>query len=94
MCVIYLLEVLTLCAAHMWTVNLEAGMDQVVADELRVRGHVVNWPVEGHERYRFGRGQVISIGNWWDLTNEKKEKEERVLWAGSDPRADGCAEGY
>ena len=69
-------------------------MEQRVAEDLRGRGHVVNWPIEGHERAQFGRGQVISVGTWWDPTNERPEGSERVLWSGSDPRADGCALGY
>lgn len=70
-------------------------MNQGVAEELRMRGHVVHGPIEGHERALFGRGQVISLGTWWDPTSERPEgAAEKVLWAGSDPRADGCAVGY
>ncbi|KAI4898276.1 hypothetical protein NFI96_024410, partial [Prochilodus magdalenae] len=81
-------------AAQQWVLNLEEGVEQRVAEELRSRGHVVNWPVEGHDRAQFGRGQVISVGMWWHPSSGKPEGSERVLWAGSDPRADGCALGY
>uniref|UniRef100_A0A1A7WBY6 Gamma-glutamyltransferase YwrD n=1 Tax=Iconisemion striatum TaxID=60296 RepID=A0A1A7WBY6_9TELE len=74
-----------------WLVNLEEGIDQEVAVELRRRGHKVNWPVTGHERSQFGRGQIITVGDWW---NRSTSSPSRVLWAGSDPRADGCALGY
>ncbi|KAF7202756.1 glutathione hydrolase-like YwrD proenzyme isoform X1 [Nothobranchius furzeri] len=74
-----------------WLVNLEEGIDQEVAVELRRRGHQVNWPVTGHERCQFGRGQIITVGDWW---NRSAGSPSRVLWAGSDPRADGCAVGY
>lgn len=30
-----------------WLVNLEEGIDQEVAEDLRRRGHEVNWPVTG-----------------------------------------------
>ncbi|KAL7867411.1 hypothetical protein AOLI_G00152250 [Acnodon oligacanthus] len=81
-------------AAQQWHLNLEDGVEHRVAEDLRGRGHVVHWPIEGQERAQFGRGQVISVGAWWNPTNEKPEGSERVLWAGSDPRADGCALGY
>lgn len=77
-----------------WTVNLEEGIDQTVAEELRRRGHNVNWPITGHKRAKFGRGQIITVGNWWDPSVNQKDRPIRVLWAGSDPRADGCAQGY
>ncbi|XP_030647314.1 uncharacterized protein LOC115827570 isoform X2 [Chanos chanos] len=79
-------------AEKKWQLNLEAGVEQGVAEELRRRGHAVNWPVVGHQRAQFGRGQVISVGAWWETENP--ETARRVLWAGSDPRADGCAVGY
>ncbi|XP_073332462.1 transmembrane 4 L6 family member 1 isoform X2 [Pagrus major] len=31
-----------------WSVNLEEGVDQQVAEELRRRGHKVNWPITVH----------------------------------------------
>lgn len=33
--------------ANEWVVNLEEGIDQKVAEELRRRGHKVNWPITG-----------------------------------------------
>ena len=60
-------------------VALEAGIPPVVMTALAEMGHPVI-PVSGHERAVFGRGQVI----WRDA-------HSGVLWAGSDPRADGCA---
>nr|XP_020472718.1 uncharacterized protein LOC109969871 isoform X2 [Monopterus albus] len=77
-----------------WLVNLEEGVGQEVADELRQRGHKVNGPVTGHQRSQFGRGQIITVGDWWDPSASQVEHSTRVLWAGSDPRADGCAQGY
>lgn len=34
-------------AGDQWTVNLEEGIDRNVAEELRRRGHNVNWPITG-----------------------------------------------
>ncbi|KAM6922053.1 glutathione hydrolase-like YwrD proenzyme [Xenentodon cancila] len=75
-----------------WWVHLEEGIQAEVAEELRRRGHRVNWPVTGHERSQFGRGQIVTVGDWWNPSQAKCPS--RVLWAGSDPRADGCAQGY
>lgn len=77
-----------------WTVNLEEGIDENVAEELRRRGHRVNHPITGHMRSQFGRGQIITVGDWWNPSVNQKDHPMRVLWAGSDPRADGCAQGY
>ncbi|XP_034532850.1 glutathione hydrolase-like YwrD proenzyme [Notolabrus celidotus] len=77
-----------------WSVNLEEGIDQEVAEELRRRGHKVNWPITGHKRSQFGRGQIITVGDWWNLSVSQAHLPSRVLWAGSDPRGDGCAQGY
>lgn len=77
-----------------WAVNLEEGIDEDVAEELRRRGHHVNCPVSGHQRSQFGRGQVITVGDWWDPSANQTDRPIRVLWAGSDPRADGCAQGF
>ncbi|XP_008404483.1 putative gamma-glutamyltransferase YwrD isoform X1 [Poecilia reticulata] len=77
-----------------WLVNLEEGIDQEVAEELKRRGHRINWPVTGHQRAQFGRGQIITVGDWWSHSVPQTGSPPRVLWAGSDPRADGCAQGY
>lgn len=48
----------------------------------------------GHKRSQFGRGQIITVGDWWNPSVNQGDHSTRVLWAGSDPRADGCAQGY
>jgi len=63
-------------------IALEEGIAQVVINKLADMGHVVR-RVAGYERGLFGRGQVIL-----------REPDTGVLWAGSDPRADGCAMSY
>jgi len=60
-------------------VALEEGMPSDVITGLERMGHPI-YLVNGFERSRFGRGQVIL-----------REAETGVLSAGSDPRADGCA---
>ncbi|XP_031715615.1 uncharacterized protein LOC116390274 [Anarrhichthys ocellatus] len=77
-----------------WSVHLEEGVGQEVAEELRRRGHKVSWPITGHMRSQFGRGQIITVGDWWNPSVNQADHPSRVLWAGSDPRADGCAQGY
>ncbi|XP_037624750.1 glutathione hydrolase-like YwrD proenzyme isoform X1 [Sebastes umbrosus] len=77
-----------------WLVNLEEGVGQEVAEELRRRGHNVSWPITGHQRSVFGWGQIITVGDWWNPSVNQADHPSRVLWAGSDPRADGCAQGY
>ncbi|KAG7280763.1 hypothetical protein CRUP_037693 [Coryphaenoides rupestris] len=75
-------------------VHLEEGFGQEVSDELRRRGHQVLWPITGFKRSRFGRGQIITVDDWWNPSVRQAAHQTRVLWAGSDPRADGCAQGY
>lgn len=60
-------------------VALEEGIPVAVMSELAQRGHPV-YPVSGHARAIFGRGQII-----------RRDPHSGVLCAGSDPRADGCA---
>lgn len=62
-------------------VRLEEGIGAEAAAGLSSRGHAVSF-VSGHGRSLFGRGQVI------------RREADGVLWAGSDPRADGCAMGF
>ena len=61
------------------TVALEEGIPEQVMAALAVMGHPV-LPTAGYSRSVFGRGQVIL-----------RQAGDGVLWAGSDPRADGCA---
>ncbi|RPI79710.1 MAG: gamma-glutamyltransferase, partial [Chloroflexi bacterium] len=60
-------------------VALEAGIAPETIEELAERGHPVA-KVDGMERAIFGRGQIIY-----------RDNANGVLWAGSDPRADGLA---
>lgn len=60
-------------------VGLEEGLPPRTLQALEARGHPVRW-VQGHQRAQFGRGQIIL-----------REHGSEVLWAGSDPRADGTA---
>jgi gamma-glutamyltranspeptidase/glutathione hydrolase len=60
-------------------VALEEGIPFEVVSELALMGHPVI-PISGVARGMFGRGQII-----------QRDPENGVLWAGSDPRADGCA---
>ncbi len=60
-------------------VSLEEGIPPEVIARLAGMGHPVT-PVSGIERSLFGRGQII-----------RRDPASGVLWAGSDPRADGCA---
>jgi gamma-glutamyltranspeptidase/glutathione hydrolase len=60
-------------------VALEEGIPGRVVTNLAGRGHPVQ-KVRGWERAIFGRGQIIL-----------RDPVSRVLTAGSDPRADGCA---
>ncbi len=59
-------------------VLLEEGFSSQIRSKLSGMGHPVSL-VRGHERVVFGRGQVIL-----------RDPHTRVLWGGSDPRADGC----
>ncbi len=61
------------------SVALEEGIPSSSLNELSQMGHSV-YSVSGYEKALFGRGQIIL-----------RQPENGVLWAGSDPRADGCA---
>lgn len=63
-------------------IALEDGLPSSLYAELQAMGHPVS-AVSGLRRSSFGRGQVIL-----------RDAQTGVLWAGSDPRADGCAMGY
>ncbi|XP_041038969.1 glutathione hydrolase-like YwrD proenzyme isoform X2 [Carcharodon carcharias] len=78
-----------------WKLSLEEGISQSATQDLIARGHNVHWPVCGHDRSLFGRGQIITKGPWWESQRALvAEDSQKVLWAGSDPRADGCAIGF
>ncbi|MEX2162023.1 MAG: gamma-glutamyltransferase family protein [Anaerolineales bacterium] len=61
------------------SVAIEDGMPAATREALSALGHRVR-EVTGMERALFGRGQVILC-----------DRASGVLWAGSDPRADGLA---
>jgi gamma-glutamyltranspeptidase/glutathione hydrolase len=63
-------------------VALEEGISPLVMKKLAEMGHAVR-RVSGQERGIFGRGQIIL-----------RQPDTGVLWAGSDPRCDGCAMSY
>ena len=60
-------------------VALEDGIPEPVVHALQGMGHTIRM-ARGYERGVFGRGQIIL-----------KDEEHNSFWAGSDPRADGCA---
>jgi gamma-glutamyltranspeptidase/glutathione hydrolase len=59
-------------------VGIEDDISEATCAELAKLGHVVQ-RIGGWGRVQFGRGQII------------RRDPSRVLWGGSDPRADGCA---
>ncbi|XP_033117889.1 glutathione hydrolase-like YwrD proenzyme isoform X2 [Anneissia japonica] len=73
-------------------VAIEDGIPESVIKELESMGHDLQGPVKGSGRSIFGRGQVITIGNWW--ADDAERNSDVVLWGGSDPRGDGAAIGY
>jgi gamma-glutamyltranspeptidase/glutathione hydrolase len=60
-------------------VAMEEGIPAETLNALQNMGHHI-LPVNGMARSLFGRGQII-----------RRDPHTGVLWAGSDPRADGCA---
>ena len=63
--------------------HFEDEIPDEVIEDLQSRGHHMVTNVVGDERCVFGKAQII-----------KRSRENGVLWAGSDGRADGCAMGY
>ena len=63
-------------------VLVEEGLSPDVMGGLRSRGHQLH-QVSGHARVGMGGGQVI-----------RRNPETGALWAGSEPRKDGCAIGF
>lgn len=55
---------------------------------------ILSFKHTGHRRSQFGRGQIITVGDWWNPSVNQADHPSKVLWAGSDPRGDGCAQGY
>ncbi len=63
-------------------VLLEDSIAPATREQLAKMGHPIK-VVSGFGRVAFGRGQII-----------RRDPDSGVLWAGSDPRSDGCAFGY
>lgn len=76
------------------TLFLEEGFPSETLTSLANMGHNVKGPVGGLGRAVFGRGQIITRGDWWAEPGRTTSTNENVLWAGSDPRADGMALSY
>ena len=64
------------------TTIIEEGLAPEVIGGLQSLGHRLEM-IRGHARVGMGGGQVI-----------QRNPESGVLWAGSEPRKDGCAVGY
>lgn len=76
-------------------VKLERGISLDVAKRLlNERGHQVEGDVHGFDRSVFGRGQIIATRPFWVNGGGNFGDGGTRYWAGSDRRADGCAEGY
>ncbi|XP_038063449.1 glutathione hydrolase-like YwrD proenzyme [Patiria miniata] len=71
-------------------VFLEEGFSDDIIQELRTMGHNVVGPVKGWDRRIFGRGQVITVGDWYTA----RDSVGKSLYAGSDFRGDGSPVGY
>jgi gamma-glutamyltranspeptidase/glutathione hydrolase len=63
-------------------VAVEEGLAEAVVDGLKRKGHKIS-VVGGYDRTMFGGGQVIM-----------RDAGSGMLWAGSEPRKDGCAVGW
>jgi gamma-glutamyltranspeptidase/glutathione hydrolase len=61
-------------------IGIEEGIPIEEVSKLKSYGHSISI-YRGMHRSSFGRGQIISLHN-------------SAYWGGSDPRADGCAQGY
>lgn len=55
------------------------GVEENVIEKLRSMGHCIE-VITGNDRSECGRGQIIY-----------RHPSNNVMWAGSDPRADGAA---
>ncbi|XP_077868973.1 glutathione hydrolase-like YwrD proenzyme [Saccoglossus kowalevskii] len=78
------------------TISLEHGIASKTVLELVNMGHLIDGPITGLNRSVFGRGQIITKGAWWSAGRNPSDQlfvcdDCKVLWAGSDPRADGMA---
>ena len=71
------------------SVFLEEGISESVAKDLKKLGHKITFPVCGHDRNVFGRGQIITC----KMAPCQNGPNRAVYWSGSDPRADGVAIG-
>lgn len=74
-------------------VQVEEGIHPDVVAGLRAKGHVVEGPFSDSDRTRFGRGCLITRGDWWrnDQQPIGGEDDGHVMWAAADPRGDGNA---